>query len=612
MPWDWFIGVKMLYEPHYLNTGPFVIERFEGFLFAESFRKLPLYLESWQHDWRIIWFRSRDKSVTNIEKLSELKISSNSLHTSQFSHRYDAKQENSILSSEIMDELRSESNSFSNIGEFMHYAKTRSNEIEMQNRDIIGLKSLMNFVVDNKSRQLYLTQPLTSPDLEDPLQLFDNPLCRFDDVDNNDVKLPKIHVGQSGVILPFQSEVHNLASINICHAGCKSWIIIHPSSAQEFVRRVAHCVYLDGVPPEAFDCFVRNKKYAVTLQQLDLWRVHYTLIFQEEGDVVITLPGVIHASCNLTFCISSSMNFLTLVREDAEIIQESYQKCMCHERHGTWINDIPSKSNQMIWEWMYYELITKSQNHPNTSSNISSKSHGNPMHKNVSIQELEDPNCTTSPLNSMSSCPSNYFSGDKIPGHCHNTAWTKWSSKLCSIGDDLCERSDLQQEYQKICAEIQEFCIQVDNFAVKRSEPDMVEIEPAIHLTEIGQMSSAQNSVRNNNNDTVVFKSSQHEPFPISEENATPRHEEIVTIETAEISPLAIKHELRPHEIYQNQNLKPETTAKQISMQRLTKYNCPQCSRQLSSKAHLQRHMYLKHSPEDISVQCPICLKMYN
>lgn len=59
--------------------------------------------------------------------------------------------------------------------------KTRSNEIEMQNRDIIGLKSLMNFVVDNKSRQLYLTQPLTSPDLEDPLQLFDNPLCRFDD-----------------------------------------------------------------------------------------------------------------------------------------------------------------------------------------------------------------------------------------------------------------------------------------------------------------------------------------------------------------------------------------------------------------------------------------------
>lgn len=37
---------------------------------------------------------------------------------------------------------------------------------------------------------------------------------------------------------------------------------------------------------------------------------------------------------------------------------------------------------------------------------------------------------------------------------------------------------------------------------------------------------------------------------------------------------------------------------------------CPQCYRQLSNKSHLKRHMYLKHSASNISVQCPICMKM--
>ncbi|OXA47633.1 PR domain zinc finger protein 16 [Folsomia candida] len=38
----------------------------------------------------------------------------------------------------------------------------------------------------------------------------------------------------------------------------------------------------------------------------------------------------------------------------------------------------------------------------------------------------------------------------------------------------------------------------------------------------------------------------------------------------------------------------------------------PTCSQKLSTKTHLKRHIYLKHSPCDISVQCPICQRTFS
>ncbi|OXA45126.1 Zinc finger protein PLAG1 [Folsomia candida] len=55
--------------------------------------------------------------------------------------------------------------------------------------------------------------------------------------------------------------------------------------------------------------------------------------------------------------------------------------------------------------------------------------------------------------------------------------------------------------------------------------------------------------------------------------------------------------------------VKPEVETVAAPKPRL--FKCPQCGQTLTTKTHLKRHMHLKHSPDDISVQCPTCLRRF-
>ncbi|VUC29874.1 unnamed protein product [Clonostachys rosea] len=99
---------------------------------------------------------------------------------------------------------------------------------------------------------------------------------------------------------PFLAHIEDfdLCSVNILYHGRKIWI-------SEFEARIR------DVFPGASSCaqFMRHACLYVTTKLLDEWKIPFTIIDQQEGDIVVTLPNAYHQGFSVGYTKAEAINY---------------------------------------------------------------------------------------------------------------------------------------------------------------------------------------------------------------------------------------------------------------------------------------------------------------
>lgn len=118
-----------------------------------------------------------------------------------------------------------------------------------------------------------------------------------------------------------------------CHKGRKGWLIIKPGiNTVRLTELMKKALNEDVARVQEYgevECFfLREKGYRVSISQLQEWNIQYKLIVQEEGELVVIKPGVLHQVVNLEDTINSSINYLPHLPQEMKIVEE-FIRCPC-------------------------------------------------------------------------------------------------------------------------------------------------------------------------------------------------------------------------------------------------------------------------------------------
>lgn len=91
----------------------------------------------------------------------------------------------------------------------------------------------------------------------------------------------------------------DMGSFNYCIWGTKAWVMIHPGDSNLFMQRLGRLVN-KRMSADKMKCFMRNKEYFFHISDLDKLGARYTIVFQKPGDLIVTLPSVIHSTANFS------------------------------------------------------------------------------------------------------------------------------------------------------------------------------------------------------------------------------------------------------------------------------------------------------------------------
>ncbi|OXA60949.1 Zinc finger protein PLAG1 [Folsomia candida] len=629
----------------YSNSGPLGIHVFEGFLFSEKYRTTSTYFNSWQNEWKLIWLRPSIKTCyLNISKLRGENVAENNKPKQcRYSRLYDIEGKENLI---ILEEQRV-LESFSNIGDLMDFMKsTTTSKLDMQVKlHVDKLNTLMN---KGLPELIYFDNHLTSSS-DCFLDNFDSPLSLMDNLDQ-EIKESVVQIGPAGLLTPLQHGYHDLPNIHLCHVGCKLWfahieinlnlnnegIIIHPSSRMQLLQRVSDCFHRSKKGPQAtvdVHCILRDGAFSVTFDQLDSWEILYTVLLQEDGDILMLLPGVIRFTYNPTFCVTTSMNYLTLSQEDAQVVQ-NHKKCTCfrskmdHQaeaRHGYWNPSIPSSINSVISTWMYstllemHPVIPQDQNittqlephgkqkelcsiggvetSPNPTNDDTSDL-GKPVNQTL-LQSSDQNDVIIKQQTTTSGCIStqDFILSENMLISKSAYDMTDNDVILCISDAAHNEKenahegySNLYMDYRQICSDLEQFFENYPSPGVHIMESCLSEV---VGSDEISSSSSSSIWEISSSESDSGISSIMHHDLP-----------ELVTT-MGPVSPIVPNNISSPYKETSRQK-SSTTTRKQKKS-----FPCSECRQVLSTKAHLNRHTYLKHSTADISVQCPICLKKF-
>lgn len=108
-----------------------------------------------------------------------------------------------------------------------------------------------------------------------------------------------------------------LSSENWCIVGVKGWIFTHIDDNELLFTILGN---LTGTEKHKFRCIIRNKEYLLMPSDLDIVGIRYTIIYQYPGDVVITYPGVIHGTVNLSVLNINACESLLLISIEHKMI----------------------------------------------------------------------------------------------------------------------------------------------------------------------------------------------------------------------------------------------------------------------------------------------------
>ena len=115
------------------------------------------------------------------------------------------------------------------------------------------------------------------------------------------------YYGSPGSFAPFHLEDSNCFSINIMLSGKpKYWIIVKPADADRFEMMMSIIISYEVKCKDV----LRHKVALVTTDVLDEYDIGYTLVVQEPGQVIITMPRSYHMIWNSSFNLNIAQNLI--------------------------------------------------------------------------------------------------------------------------------------------------------------------------------------------------------------------------------------------------------------------------------------------------------------
>ncbi|KAL7305076.1 hypothetical protein TKK_0002640 [Trichogramma kaykai] len=118
-----------------------------------------------------------------------------------------------------------------------------------------------------------------------------------------------------------------LSSINILKSGFKIWIVVDHKSRADLEEKVHE--NLEKMDSSACSQVMKHKLYFVTPYLLETWKIPYTIVIQNPGDMFFIRCGSYHSVINTTLNVAEVINFGCLESND------NYEPlpCKCPESH---------------------------------------------------------------------------------------------------------------------------------------------------------------------------------------------------------------------------------------------------------------------------------------
>ena len=138
------------------------------------------------------------------------------------------------------------------------------------------------------------------------------------------VTTPYLYVGSWRSFFAWHTEDQDLYSINFLHFGArKTWYCIPPAKRERFER----CMR-DALPDLFQSCseFLRHKEILCSPSWLQQHDIPFVTCSQGEGEIIINMPGALHAGFNHGFNCAESVNFATKMWVP---IGRRAKSCMC-------------------------------------------------------------------------------------------------------------------------------------------------------------------------------------------------------------------------------------------------------------------------------------------
>ncbi|KAI9726533.1 MAG: hypothetical protein M1834_009020 [Cirrosporium novae-zelandiae] len=156
------------------------------------------------------------------------------------------------------------------------------------------------------------------PDLETNLGLsFRLKTLKGDELKPTTEKIPGLHdpfayIGTPASAFSIHIEDENLYSVNYVHLGVKTWVIIPPNQKEkleEKLREIWSDQFQNGQVEPDCSQFGRHLNTYIPTHTLEHWGIEYHILYQKQGQAVITFPNTYHQGFNASFNIAEAINY---------------------------------------------------------------------------------------------------------------------------------------------------------------------------------------------------------------------------------------------------------------------------------------------------------------
>ncbi|KAL7300928.1 hypothetical protein TKK_0006370 [Trichogramma kaykai] len=121
------------------------------------------------------------------------------------------------------------------------------------------------------------------------------------------INTPMHYVGMKGSFTPLHEEDGGLSSLNILKMGYKVWLVVDYNYRANLESQFLKLFNKKDKPVCAQ--IMKHKLYFLTPMKLDEWKIPYTIIRQNPGDLFFIRSGAYHAVINTTLSVAEAVNY---------------------------------------------------------------------------------------------------------------------------------------------------------------------------------------------------------------------------------------------------------------------------------------------------------------